>query len=542
MSSTGDMWTWLHIHCVEFIRAILTNIEVADSWIKRLVMLVRETVTNGICDRSIWPSDVDQHLLGEEYLFHTAYPIYDRENQAKRIEAHVVSVIQHWLGYPTSCVSDYQGRFISTITQEWSPAILYLDVIWDAFQHIRSQVIGPYSPTNDMAHIFQPVLNAMQSHSLARPDSEQHAMVLLLSSFVVGFEEGNFSMAVDLDTRNREDEDAMLLDEEDSPPDIRDQNEDNTSPLLDEDRDYPIPLTARHNLSRLLDYINELYPIISHPTEITSIVNPTNLQSSVLHDMDKLIPFRERAPSRTLMQQDLSPFSQSMARTRKGLFSALSWRGITYHTTFSLETSPVFDDIDDWNARLIAMEHRPNELSLSNPESYFCDMAAYGRSNPHRKVELADAYWEASDSTVWTAMTGSGVIPFAEGYKFFTSTRPNRFAQIGTLAGYLLTADFVYAGVIAKPTLDEIGDMVYVINKGAVAGLVKLGLIQTLPAKRGFRKGNKEEYKDAIKCVYSYLSTHLSKEKKGRMGLDTIMVEHLLCKFHRAISKGFFKI
>lgn len=214
------------------------------------------------------------------------------------------------------------------------------------------------------------------------------------------------------------------------------------------------------------------------------------------------------------------------------------WRGITYHTPFSLKTSPVFNDIADWNAQLIDMEHHPGELSISKPESYFCDMAAYGRSNPHqRTVELADAYWEASDSTIWTTMISKEVVPFSEGYEFFSSTRPNRFSQIGLLAGYL-----VYAGVITKATIAEIGDMIYVINKGAVSGLVKLGLMKLSPAKRGFRKGNKEEYTEAFECVLTYLAQHIPEEKKSRMGFDLIMIEHLLCKFHRAISKWFFRL
>lgn len=542
MSSTGAMWNWLNTHCVNFIRAVLTGIETDDSWIKRLVNIVRETVHNGICDRRIYPSDVDKDLTGEEYWFKMAYPVYGKDKQDRRIEAHVVTIIQQWLEYPTSCTSNYQGCFVSAIAQEWAPDVLYLDATWDAFHHIRAQVVGPFYKTSDMVRVFKPVLNAMQEHPLADPGSAHRVMVSSLSQFVVAFEDGDFSVPVSSDIGILDEEDTMALDDEDQSPDVPYRRDNTTTLMVDIDVDAPTDPTIIHNLQRLLDYVNELYPIISQPAKISPVPNPTKLQSSVLHDTDKLLPFRERAPSRTMMQQDVSPFSPSMARTRTGLFSALVWRGITYHTPFSLETSPVFDDIADWNSRLISMEHRPGELSMTKPESYFCDMAAYGRSNPQRTVQLADSYWEASNSTVWTAMVEKEIVPFSEGYKFFTDTHPNRFSQIGSLAGYLLTADFVYAGVIAQPTLAEMGDMVYTINKGAVSGLVKLGLINPLPAKRGFRKGNKNDYMAAIECVFSHLSSHLSDEKKKRMGLDLIMVEHLLCKFHRAISKGFFKL
>lgn len=136
MSSTGAMWTWLNTICVEFIHAVLADVETDDSWIKKLVIMVRETVSNGVCDRSISPSDVDAYLTGEDYLFRMTYPVYGKERQDQRVETHVVSVIQQWLGYPTSCMSNYQGRFVSAIVQDWSPAVLYLDATWEAFNRV----------------------------------------------------------------------------------------------------------------------------------------------------------------------------------------------------------------------------------------------------------------------------------------------------------------------------------------------------------------------------------------------------------------------
>lgn len=143
-------------------------------------------------------------------------------------------------------------------------------------------------------------------------------MTLLLGRFMVGFEEGDFPMEVDVNTDDPDGEDTMCIDE-DTLPDVENQRNNAAGPTVNENIDDPTDPAIRHNLQRLLDYINELYPVIVRPTEISHIPNPTTLQSSVLRDIDKLLPFQEHAPSRTMMQQDVSPFSLSMARTRTGV-------------------------------------------------------------------------------------------------------------------------------------------------------------------------------------------------------------------------------
>lgn len=492
----------------------------------RLVYRIQVFVCNGIRDWEISPSDVGLEVPATTYKFHAAYPVIETERQSRLIEKQSISVIRQWLGYPITRSSNYQGHFVCTVIQEWSVSALYLDSTWDAFKKIIARVICHPSSDSDNTRVFRPLVSAMRKHPLASIESYEHAMASEIQQLITKFRDTDFSgtpkeyptpMDVDTTTSASTRPDAVPRQSDDNP----------VSPHEPE-------------LQRLLLYIDELYPLITTPDKITPISNPTKLQEAVYKNADKLLPFRERAPSREIMLGDISPFSPSLVRTRKGLFSAALWRGITYNAPFSHETSPVFDDLVDWNNRLISKANRPAELDILE-RSYFCDMSAYGHLNAGRKVELAEQYWADSESAEWTSMLAADSISFMDCYRFFTGSGTPRFLHIGPLAGYLITADYVYAGLVEKPSVEEMGEIIWKLNKGGVKGLSKLGVYVPAEAEQGVRREGKEECKQAFECIYSYLSIHLSKEKQLRMGFDVIMVEHLLCKYHRAVSQKLFE-
>ena len=106
----------------------------------------------------------------------------------------------------------------------------------------------------------------------------------------------------------------------------------------------------------------------------------------------------------------------------------------------------------------------------------------------------------------------------------------NTFYQVGLLARLLIAGDLAYAGVIPKPTVEEMGRMIALVNKGALAGLARLGLLN-LP-KKG-TKLSKDEVTVAFKVVYEYLTKNLTQEEQDNMGIDTLVIEHSLCKLTR---------
>jgi hypothetical protein len=79
--------------------------------------------------------------------------------------------------------------------------------------------------------------------------------------------------------------------------------------------------------------------------------------------------------------------------------------------------------------------------------------------------------------------------------------------------------------------VDEMGAVVWEINKGGVAGLRGAGYFD---ADRPSSDATVEAFRD----VYDYLNAHLTQQEKELMGFDVIMVEHMLCKFSRARVNG----
>ncbi|KAM5530439.1 hypothetical protein V8D89_015879 [Ganoderma adspersum] len=133
-------------------------------------------------------------------------------------------------------------------------------------------------------------------------------------------------------------------------------------------------------------------------------------------------------------------------------------------------------------------------------------------------------------------MKVGGRVPFLAAVKWLTWTeREDQNGKhisrrvlplVGKLTAYLLAADLVYMGQVKPPDVAVMGSMIGSLAAGARDGLQAAGQL---------RPGNppEEDIIDAFTRVYGYL------EEQELIGFDTIMVEHLLCKYqrvHRALS------
>jgi len=201
----------------------------------------------------------------------------------------------------------------------------------------------------------------------------------------------------------------------------------------------------------------------------TSLVAHPNLVARILEVPDKYLCFCELAPSRLCMRGPGSPFSPELVRTRVGLFSCLVWQAITFGTLFAATSPMIFTSSENFNNVRNALGPKPDE--------YFCDKGAYGVSNPCRKCELAESYWEALVDGKWEIFVGDRVVPFMECYQWLMGGKPKWFAQLGSLAAYLLTVDLLYSGVIEVASEEEMALIIRDINKGAVSALERLCLI-----------------------------------------------------------------
>ena len=246
---------------------------------------------------------------------------------------------------------------------------------------------------------------------------------------------------------------------------------------------------------------------------------------------DKLMPFREHAPSRRRIRGDNGPFTAAYARTTAGAFSGAVWRGITFTTPFSMNNRMVFTSYEDFN--LACRE------AGKQGEAYFCDKGAYGQSNPSRVIKHAETYWKTLANGKWTEFVTERIVPFMECYDSFTAGHhPPDFPQLGPLASYLLAADFSYCRpkVVESPTLPEMAILIHSFNKGAIAGLENLGFITPRLDGKGKKvgKANLKETETALERVYDLLKEIIPAEHHEMIPLDLIMTEHTLCKFSRA--------
>lgn len=101
------------------------------------------------------------------------------------------------------------------------------------------------------------------------------------------------------------------------------------------------------------------------------------------------------------------------------------------------------------------------------------------------------------------------------------------YPTVGKLVGYLLCADLVYAGVLALPGPDVIGDIVADIGRGGRQGLVRLKLVRSKASKRAISL--------AFQSLYKYLVTRFRTEELS-VHLDVFVVENGLCKYERLVK------
>ncbi|KAJ7633845.1 hypothetical protein DFH06DRAFT_1139764 [Mycena polygramma] len=153
-------------------------------------------------------------------------------------------------------------------------------------------------------------------------------------------------------------------------------------------------------------------------------------------------------------------------------------------------------------------------------------------------VQLVAEYWAAintEDCPNWPANIANGNDAFRACYDFLKATNPSRFREIGSLAGFLLAADFSYTGVVQPPTATEVGEIIRGINKGGVRGLELLRLVgERLRGNgRAFKMGNADEIRAAFCRLHRFLDNKLSAAQKAHMVFDAIMTENSLCKLTR---------
>lgn len=249
---------------------------------------------------------------------------------------------------------------------------------------------------------------------------------------------------------------------------------------------------------------------------------------------DYYLPFREKAPSKIRFNGPQGPFQKPFIEQTAGLFSALVFRGVTYNTPYSRHPGSQMQFSGEAHVLLavdLFKQRYPTEPT-EDPH-YFCNPNAYSRQ-PITGRALSDenlkSIWEKAAALDW-ATRSSNLLSFSECLGLLTGAK---FPAMGTLQMFLLAADLHYAGICSPPELSDVVDFIYQRKPkgGSLKGLVSLGLVSNA------RTTSRPEIESALRVLDSHLQAAFTPEEKSRMCLDMICVEHLLCKFERALNEG----
>ncbi|KIJ39767.1 hypothetical protein M422DRAFT_49485 [Sphaerobolus stellatus SS14] len=108
---------------------------------------------------------------------------------------------------------------------------------------------------------------------------------------------------------------------------------------------------------------------------------------------------------------------------------------------------------------------------------------------------------------------------------------------MGPLLNYLLTGDYVYAGVVEQPSAVEMAHMIKRVHAAPLSALIHMKIMvsqsEMQPQQDKSRlKAHQELLAERLSYIMDYLCRQFSEDDQRAMGLDYIMLEHTLCKFN----------
>ena len=496
-------WYWLDVYIPDACNSILdkgANFPTKWQWLVGLVQDVHQAY-----DLKSPRQQFSSSTYGILIPTHTATFQFVNTNRNARegnaLRAQVLNtvkeILQSWLGYPSTGQSRVQAWLVHVLLMEFGRRALYLNSVWKTYTGARRQSIDSQSWYLSSFKDVKPLQQAASKHPLSNPSSLESCALQELATLIDSFLEDG----LEIDRQPEDSEEGTI-----------------GVPRLECLQERKVEIFAQFVKDCLSIFLNQ---------------NQSNskLKNQIDRIPDKILPFREHAPSRLRFRGDDGPFSMEYSRTTEGAYSAVVWRGITFGTPFSIHNRMLFTSYQDFQ---LACQEAGEQEPI-----YFCDKVAYGTVNPSRNIGLAEYYWNTLSGGKWTDLVRDRIVPFMECYHFFTAgSCPPDFPQIGPLASYLITADFSYCRpkVVNDPKLSEMAFLMHSLNKGAVSALESLGFI-TPRARSGkvVAKGDLKEVEMAFGKVYELLKNIIiPAEHQEAINLDLIMTEHTLCKFSRA--------
>ncbi|RDX47476.1 hypothetical protein OH76DRAFT_1354154, partial [Lentinus brumalis] len=278
-------------------------------------------------------------------------------------------------------------------------------------------------------------------------------------------------------------------------------------------------LDRQSGLNAIVDFLCDLLPL-AHGEEPT-----TAIQQLVTSDADRFSPFRNLAPTRSVVMGSEGPYHPANVRKPGAFASCVINRALTFNTPAvkSHGNPTLFSNEGEWEAFKVARNFVNNE-----PQSmaYFFNMTCYGTAQGTRYNGMRDidVYFAAEGDWNKLLLDCGGKVPFTRFFKW--AKQQSRLPQVGMLTAFLLAADLSYSGVVEPPSTEEVGVIIHKNHLGSLSGLVDTGQVSGKDASQ-------EEVVRAFQELLEYLQETITQEDQDLIGLDAIMVEHLLCKFQR---------
>ncbi|KAI0750357.1 hypothetical protein BC629DRAFT_1231353 [Irpex lacteus] len=446
-------------------------------------------------------------------------------------------ILFHWFGSCTPFTSQAQSSFVHCIVSHLGAGALLLPAVWDAYGNIPDWMLASDCPTLHRAdsspdtrfktEYFAPLSTALATANglveARRNLSELQDAYLDLHTRTYSYVQG----VIEARTKNaslRRLVKTMSLAVTGAEPalDARLQLISQTLP------------TVSPRLTSLVEFLKDSYVVAELHANNDKNTPSTPSQQLMFSRPDYYLPLREIAPCRRIQQSSLS---RAFAKTRAGLFSLQVFRFVFYNSQ-AFSTCPPeirkveFKTLEEFNQYLETLRTHFRR----DDDAFFCDKQALGQTITQRSTSRAADYWTLSNRADFTWPPSRGFMTTWEDLHILKRSlgeeNKHLWAGVGPLSTYLFVADMHFAGLLDAPEIDDIGNIIASLQKGAMAGLRKLKYLEEVATRA--------QVVAAFRQFYEDVEGSLTPQQQEQFSWSPIVAEHTLCKYSRMYGEGYY--
>ncbi len=562
MLASAAAWYWLTQECASEIllhayelQQDSSVLDQATLWLPRLTRDVYFKLSEHGSDRLMNPGD---YFPNNPSSMKAAYITHQGHHCAPdAVCVQVITLLRKWLGFPTT--SDLLSAYFVLHLVDMCGGnldVLLLRGVWRPYREIKAAVLDMRHRRWSSLHLsdLAPFTEALLQLPLADEFSTERGV---LGSITIAIQEciPHIPNYTDVSSAIRHMPGPYPLPDNDIPAisllhSLRSESSLESSPQPPGSNTSPSlgalsPSThsdRQTGLDAIVEFFRDLLPLV-HGEEPTSVI-----QQLVASDMDRFLPFRNLAPTRRVVMGSDGPYHPANVRKPGAFASCVINRALTFNTPAVKDDGnpTLFSNESEWEAFKEA-----RNFVKDDPQSlaYFFNMTCYGTAQGTRYGGMRDidVYFAAEKDWEKLLSECQGKVPFTRFFRWAkqqvkradkrsTPERPlgprlqSRLPQVGKLTALLLAGDLSYSGVVQSPSAEEVAVVIHKNGLGSLMGLVDTGQIIS-------KDVSQEEVVGAFQELLNYLQETIAQEDQDLVGLDAIMVEHLLCKFQRVHSQ-----